>query len=71
MMTYNLKADFVDDQSEILQSMTKESLDSLAKKHLNLDDMIMVVVGDKASVYDDLEKLGYPIVEINQDGSPK
>jgi len=48
MMTYDLEPSFVDEQAEILQGMTKANIDALAKKHLNLDEMIMVVVGDKS-----------------------
>ncbi|ACT58342.1 M16 family metallopeptidase [Hirschia baltica] len=70
IVTYDLPEGFTDEQSEILQNLTKEEVDALAKKHLNLDDMIMVVVGDKAVIEDDLKALGYPIVELDYDGLP-
>ncbi len=70
MMTYNLKPSFVDDQADILQSMSKADIDALADKHLNLDEMIMVVVGDKAKYMDEVKALGYPVVEIDADGNP-
>ena len=70
MMTYDLKPSFVDDQADILQGMSKADVDALASKHLNLDDMIMVVVGDKAKYMDEVKALGYPVVEIDADGNP-
>ena len=35
-----------------------------------MDDMIIVVVGDKASVLPQLEDLGYEIVELDVEGRP-
>lgn len=71
MATYGLKADHVDEQADILEGMTKADFDALAKTHLNLDEMIMVVIGDKAKVYDEVAALGYKMVEIDADGNPK
>ncbi len=66
--TYGLSPDYVDTQNEILQAITKDELNALAAKHLKIDDMITVVVGDKAKVMDNLKTLEYPIVEIDADG---
>ena len=71
MATYGLKADYVDAQADILAKMTKADFDAIAKEHLNLDDMIMIVIGDKAAVYDEVAALGYKMVEIDADGNPK
>ena len=71
MATYGLKASHVDEQADILAKMTKADFDALAKTHLDLDDMIMIVVGDKAKVYDEVAALGYKMVEIDADGNPK
>ena len=70
MSTYDLKPDFVDQQAEILDGITKAEIDALASKHLNLDDMIMVVVGDKAKVYDEIADLGFDMIEVDADGNP-
>ncbi len=69
MMTYDLEPSFVDQQAEILANLTKPEIDALAAKHLNLDEMIMVVVGDKASIFEEVKALGYPIVELDEDGA--
>lgn len=68
MLTYDLSPDFVDVQARILEYLTKAEVDKLAHKHLQLKDMIMVVVGDKAEIFSDLEDLGYPIVELGEEG---
>lgn len=70
MATYNLKPDFVDEQTRILENMTEAEVDALAAKHLKLDEMIMVVVGDKATVYDEIKDLGYKVVQVDADGNP-
>ena len=70
MMTYNLKPSFVDEQSSILHGMSKADMDALAAKHLKIDEMIMVVVGDKAKHMDEVKALGYPVVELDPDGNP-
>jgi zinc protease len=69
MMQYNLSTDFVEEQNRILANMTKADMDALAKKHLTTDDMIMVVVGDKDVVWDNINALGYKVVEIDADGN--
>ncbi len=70
MMTYGLETSFVDEQNDILKNMTKAEIDKLAAKHLNLDEMIMVVVGDREVVLEGLKELPYPIVELDEDGNP-
>lgn len=70
METYDLEPSFVDEQSDILQGITKPEIDKLADKYLNLEDMIMVVVGDKAKVYDNVAALGYDMIEVDANGNP-
>jgi len=63
MVNYDLDPSFVDEQSDILEKFTKAEADALAKKHLNVKDMIMIVVGDKDEVLDDVKALvdGKPV----------
>ncbi len=62
--------DFVDRQNEILAAISAEELNRLAAKHLAMDDMIIVVVGDRATIQTELEGLGYEIVPLGADGEP-
>ncbi len=68
ILDYNLDPSYVKEQSEILKTITKQEIDDLAKKNLDTEKLIMVVVGDKAVVFDNLKKMGYPVVEINKEG---
>ncbi len=69
ILVYDLDASFVDTQNEILAAIGQDELNELAKKHLKMDEMIIVVVGDKATVLPQLEGLGYDIVEMDVDGN--
>ena len=69
LVTYNLDEKFVDEQNRILQNMTSDKINFLAAKHLKLDEMITVVVGDKASLMDSLGELYAEIVELDVDGN--
>ncbi|MCF8257115.1 MAG: insulinase family protein [Flavobacteriales bacterium] len=65
ILTYGLDKDFTEQQNSILQAMTKEDMDALAKKHVDVSRMAIVVVGDKASIYEGLSKLPYEIEVVN------
>jgi zinc protease len=68
MLEYNLDANFVDAQTKILTNIKKEDIDKLAKQYLPYGKMVIVVVGDKAKVYNQLTKLGYPIETLDVNG---
>lgn len=65
----DLEPDFVNEKNNILQSIELDELNKLAQKHLLLEDMIIVVVGDKASVMPGLKKLGYDIIEVDAEAN--
>lgn len=65
ILTYGLDRDFTKQQNAILQSMTKAEVDALARKHVDVNRMAIVVVGDKATIYEGLSKLPYPIEVVN------
>jgi Predicted Zn-dependent peptidases len=70
ILTYDLPADFVRQQQRLISSLDIERVNALAQKHLPVEEMIILVVGDKASIYDSLVELGYPIVELDTEGKP-
>jgi len=70
LMDYNLDKNYVNKQNEILKAITKPEINALAKKHLPFDNMIILVVGDKAKSWDGLNKLGYEVVDLDTDGNP-
>lgn len=70
ILDYDLPADYVDKQNEILKNMTKEELNAIAKKRIDADKLNILVVGDKSKILPGLQKLGYEIVELDVDGKP-
>lgn len=70
ILEYDLPADYIDKQNEILKNMTKQEIDALAKKWFDPARMNILIVGDKAKVQPTLEKFGYEIVELDADGKP-
>ena len=60
----------MDRQNEILAAISAGELNGVAAKHMTMDDMIIVVVGDRATIQDGLEGLGYEIVLLGADGAP-
>ena len=70
ILTFNLADDFVDRQNEILANVEAQELNAIAARQLVMDDMIIVVVGDRSVVQTELEGLGYEIVYLDADGNP-
>ncbi|HUF71898.1 MAG TPA: pitrilysin family protein [Gammaproteobacteria bacterium] len=70
MVTYDLSEDFIEHQNQILERIRKREIDTLAREHLGIDEMILVVVGDKRSILPSLEELEFPIVELDTEGNP-
>ncbi len=66
---YDLDKSFVDEQSKIINSITKGDIDALAQKHLPVDKMNILVVGDKATIKPGLARLGYEIIELDAKGN--
>ena len=69
ILDYDLPANYVELQGKILQATTKDQIKKYAKKYLNPDKMNILIVGDKAKVYDSVKKLGYEILELDRDGN--
>ncbi len=69
ILEYNLPADFVSKQSAIRNAITKSEIDAVAKKHLDVNKMNIVLVGDKKTILPGLQTLGYEIVELDADGN--
>ncbi|NIJ52646.1 M16 family metallopeptidase [Dyadobacter arcticus] len=69
ILEYNLPKNFAEQQSAIVRNITKEEINAIAKKRLPLDNMIISVVGDKASIKPGLEQLGYEVIELDKEGN--
>ena len=62
ILEHNLTADFVKERNDIVANISKEEINALAKKHLDLSQMLMVVVGDAKTLRPQLEALGYQVI---------
>jgi len=62
ILEYDLTPDFVKQRAEIVDNITAEEINALAKKHLDMKEMIFVVVGNSEVLRPQLEALGYEVV---------
>lgn len=65
---YDLASTYVAEEQRILSSITKDEVDQLAKSYLDINKMVIVVVGDKQNVLSGLKGLGYSVIELDADG---
>lgn len=65
---YGLDKSFVDKQRDIIQNITKDEIDRLARKYVKTENMYILVVGDAASHRENLQKLGYDVVNVSKKG---
>ena len=65
ILRFGLDKDFTDKQSEILQNLTVEEVNELAAKHIDVDNINIIVVGDKENIYEGLSRLPYEIEVVN------
>lgn len=68
IVRYDLDEDYVEDQAEIIKTITKEEIDALARKYLDLENIYILVVGDAASHKENLKELGYEVVDVSEKG---
>ena len=69
ILRYNLDPNYVKQQNEILQNISREEIQAIAKKYLPYEKMNIILVGDKAAIKPGLEKLGYEVVELDPEGN--
>lgn len=65
---YGLDKSFVDEQRDIIETISQEEINSLAKKHLKPEQMYILVVGDAKTNRAKLEALGYDVVDVSEKG---
>ena len=65
ILEHNLTPKFVADRAEIVEKISAKEINALAKKHLNIDEMLMVVVGDAKTLRPQLEALGYEVIDYS------
>jgi len=68
IMRYDLPLNYRTLQANLLKETDRETLNALSHQLIHPDNMAIVVVGDEAALRDDLEALGMPIRELDEDG---
>jgi zinc protease len=69
ILTYNLPGDYTEKQNQILKSMTVNDANNLAAKYLPAkDNLVILLVGDKALLADKIKAKGFEIVELDKEG---
>jgi zinc protease len=69
ILDYTLDKNYVSQQAEILKTITKADIDARAKKYLPYNNMIILVVGDKATNFEKVKALGYEVTELDINGN--
>ena len=57
--SFDLPANYMEQQQQMVEGMTLEQLRGLANKHMNEQQMIYVVVGDAKTQLENVKKFGY------------
>lgn len=70
IIEYDLDRNFVNVQQQIINDLTMDRVNDLAREHLPVEEMILLVVGDKMLIEESLIELGYNIVELDSEGQP-
>lgn len=63
ILEHDLTTDFVNQRANIVETISSDEINALAKKHLNVADMFMVIVGDAKTLTSQLEALGYEVID--------
>jgi zinc protease len=71
IQAYELPANFTGQERGILNGLTKDEVDRLARQYLDTDQMSILVVGDKGLFLPGLRDKGYRLVELDADGNLK
>jgi zinc protease len=69
LLDYNLDGKYVSQQNQVLQSISQNEVNSLAKKHFAYDNMNIVIVGDKQTNLEKIKKLGYEVKVLDVNGN--
>lgn len=71
ILVYDLPLDYRSQQNAILADVPRAELNQVAQKLIDPANMAIVVVGDEATIRPELEALGMPLVELDEDGFVK
>ena len=64
LFTYNLPLDYFSTLPERINAVTVEQAQAVAKKYIQPEKMIVLAVGDRAKIEEDMKKLNLGKVEV-------
>lgn len=56
---------YIEEEQQVLQNMDLLDFKAMVEKYIQEEEMIYIVVGDKATQFSEVKKLGKPIVELD------
>lgn len=62
---FNLADDYTVQQNQLIQTVSHSQLNQLAKEQLDLQQMVMLIVGDRVDIEADIKALGYQVEYID------
>lgn len=65
LQAYDLPDDYRQQQLEIIKTISADELNALAQEQLVLEDMQLIVVGDKQKILEQLFTLEFPVIEMS------
>lgn len=67
---YGKSANFIDEEQQTLMNMSLDDFKAMIDTYIQEKDMVYVVVGDKATQFEEVKKLGKRVVELDIYGNP-
>ena len=71
LLSYDLEKGYRAEQLDIINNIDKDTIDTLAKQYLNIEQMQIIVVGDKAKILPQLNALSMPIIELSVESNTR
>lgn len=69
MDLYDLPHDYFDRYRENITAVSKDDVERVAKRYIDPDRVIIVIVGNVAQIHESIGTLGYPIHHLDIDGN--
>jgi len=65
MSKYDKPSTYIEDDQNELVAMTLEDYKAIISKYLQEEEMIYIIVGDKVTQFEEVKKLGKPVIELD------
>ncbi len=68
ILRYDLPLNYRTQQNNILKEVDRDTLNQLSNRLITPENMAVVIVGDEASIREEIEALGMPVKKLDEDG---